>query len=335
MYLLAGGMGWVGSWVARQLAMEGEEVLAVDIARRSHPHWHGLEDRIQYASASVMDFPELLNIFKMFEGRIKGIVDLAYHLPVPMWHTREEKPIWRPMDLPGGPMAHDPYKQVMTHVEGCMNLFELCRQFKVSNFVFIASGAIYGDMEGVWQEDTIDPQCFYSVSKRSVELIGGQYRRDYGLDFKSCRIMHVYGGILPLATSHPVHRVFFGPLQGLTEAHAPMGGDQLQNMTYIKDIADGICCALKTHLPKHTTFNIAGPELLTSQQIIDSVKEYLGGSLNLTLGPGCFVSRYRVGGPIDVSRAREELGYVPQYDIRKGVKDYAEWIRSIATVSPK
>ena len=334
MYILVGGMGWVGSWVAKQLVEEGEQVLTIDISRRAHLHWKGMEHAVGFAQASIMDLPELLHIFDQFRGQIKGVVNLSYHMPVSLWHTSSElKAQTDRVGGPGGRRTMDPYKQVMTHVAGTMNLLELCRASNARNFVFISSGAVYSDMEGVWQEDRTKPECLYSSSKRAVEIIGAQYRRDFDIDFKSCRLMHVYGGLLPLSTSHPVHRVFFGPLQGLMEVSSPKGADQMQTMTYIKDIANGICLALKTPYPKHTEFNVAGPELLTTKQIIAVVKATVDLPTVQELGPGCYHPRYRNGGPIDISRAREEIGYVPKYDIRAGIKDYADWIRSVTSES--
>jgi UDP-glucose 4-epimerase len=48
--------------------------------------------------------------------------------------------------------------------------------------------------------------------------------------------------------------------------------------------------------------------------------------VKVELGPGELMQRAHA---LDISRAREELGFEPRYDIETGIQKYAEWMKKV------
>jgi nucleoside-diphosphate-sugar epimerase len=109
----------------------------------------------------------------------------------------------------------------------------------------------------------------------------------------------------------------FGPLEGLTDLSLPAGSDQILDLTYALDMARGVSAALLTPETKHKIFNISGGKAYTISEVHRVIARYAPIPDNLRIGPGRLMPR---GAPLDIRRAREELGYVPEYDLDRGVE---------------
>jgi nucleoside-diphosphate-sugar epimerase len=46
----------------------------------------------------------------------------------------------------------------------------------------------------------------------------------------------------------------------------------------------------------------------------------------VTMGPGILMKRCEA---LDISRARQELGFEPRYDVATGIRHYADWMQAI------
>ena len=57
--------------------------------------------------------------------------------------------------------------------------------------------------------------------------------------------------------------------------------------------------------------------------IMVKVLENLFGNINIKIGPDLdYMGTGKFYGVYDISRAREELGYDPQYNLEDGIRDY-------------
>lgn len=92
--------------------------------------------------------------------------------------------------------------------------------------------------------------------------------------------------------------------------------------TYVKDAARGICLMLKASGLKDRAFNIATGIDHPIPHIMQVIERHAPVVVQYDIGSGPNLER---GAPLDITRAREQLGYEPEYDIEAGVRDYAKW----------
>ena len=63
----------------------------------------------------------------------------------------------------------------------------------------------------------------------------------------------------------------------------------------------------------------------TLKDVASVVKKFVPNAI-IKIGPG-FDTREPIKGPLIVTRARDEIGFQPQFDLDLGVKDYIESIQ--------
>ena len=103
-----------------------------------------------------------------------------------------------------------------------------------------------------------------------------------------------------------------------------MAGDR-GDMCYVKDCAQGI---QKVHMAKelpHKIYNIGSGRATSNGDLVDAVNKAVpGAAIKLPEGSG---GRSSETSYCDISQTSAATGYRPEYDVYKGVADYAEWLR--------
>ena len=108
----------------------------------------------------------------------------------------------------------------------------------------------------------------------------------------------------------------------------PQGADQKDDLIYHKDSANGTVLACLAEKPSHSLFNIATGVGVTLMDFARAVKGFYPEA-EVEIGPGLdfLMKNHNTYSVFDISRARTELGYYPQYDVEKGVADYVEMMK--------
>jgi len=305
--LVTGGLGHIGSWVCHELIKKGQKVIVTGRSKRSVSYLKGMEDHIKFIPADVIDQASLYRLFVEQKGAIEGVVHIA--------------------GLMGGPLfATNPRHHIYTNTMGTVDMLEASRIFGVRRFVYISSGAVYGVRDNIPREDEpLTPGDLYGAAKASAEFFGLQYANEFGLDFRALRVYFAYGpGRFP-SELYPLYSSVFGCLEGKTKISLPAGADQSVDFTYLKDIARAVCLIYEAPALKHRQYNVCSGVCHTIPALIRMVSEIAGVAVDLSVGPGRIMPR---GPSLDSTRLREELGFAPEYDIKRGVQEYVEWMKA-------
>ena len=305
--LITGAYGLLGSWLAYYLAREGKRIIMFDVSQRRLDYLEEIEELLVPVRGSVLDWSNLLSTFLRFGKEIEGIIHTPAVMATPDY--------WE-----------NPYPSTILNIVGTLNILEMSRIFKVKKVVFISSGAVYGEVEGKVSElnHPIKPSDLYGASKASAEFLGFQYQNHYGIDFRVIRPYFFFGpGRLP-SELPPLFRTLFGCIEGLSNLKLEKGANQSLGFTYVKDTAKGTVLVYKAENLKHKVFNIAAEEAINFLRLVEIVKKYSSCSCKVDIGPGKLFPR---GETLDISLARQELGFRPEYTIEKAVSEYAQWIR--------
>jgi nucleoside-diphosphate-sugar epimerase len=288
---ITGGHGHIASWAAYFLAQEGEEIILYDTNPNQPDHLDAVSKSITFVRGDVLDLARLTDVFKKHGDRIDGII-----------HT---------VGIMGEFVQMNPYFNVRLNIGGTHNMLEIARIFEIPKVVYTSTGAVYGAVSGIVSEDKYppNPSDLYGSTKVSSELLGGQYAAAFGFDFRISRVYFCYGqGKLP-SNFIRLYRLAFGALEGLEDLSSDTGADQKLDFTYIEDAARGTVLLYLARNLKHSVYNIATGE-------------------PKSVGPGELMQRCEA---LDISRAREELDFQPQYGLEEGVQKYAAWLERIST----
>jgi nucleoside-diphosphate-sugar epimerase len=291
--------------VTHEIARKGATAIVTGRSRRQLSYLERFADQIEFVSADVLDYASVCRVFKEHEGRIDGIIHIA--------------------GLMGGPyFATKPQYHIRVNTMGTVDMLEAARIFGVHRFVYVSSGAVYGPREDTPSEsDPMAPGDLYGAAKASAEFFGLQYASEFDLDFRAARVYFAYGpGRLP-SELYPLYQAIFGCLEGRTRVDLPAGSDQVVDFTYVRDIARAILMVYDAPTLKHRQYNATSGACYSLPELIQEVGRIAGKRVEVSIGPGKIMPR---GPSLNSSRLREELGFAPEYDLEKGVREYLEWV---------
>jgi len=299
-FLITGGTGFIGSYVARELVGRGDEIVAYDLYPRMDLI-RDIADKVKVVRGDTSDFVELSDAVKA--NHIDKIIHMAFLL---ISDSRENPP-----------------RALRVNCVGSNNVLEAARRFDLKRVVVASSTAVYagGSLYGkqaVNEDSLIKPNTLYGAFKVLNEFITDHYYEQYGIETINLRPTVVYGYGRQRGGFTFANDIIQYPASG-KPAEIPYGNMDI-DWNYVKDCAKAFVLASDTKMPKHRAFNIGG-ECRSFRDAAAIVKKYILNA-QITLGDKSldWVSRY------DITRAREELGYKPSYTLEEGVKDFIQVI---------
>jgi nucleoside-diphosphate-sugar epimerase len=308
--LVTGAGGFIGAEVVKALAARGDEVAAFDIA--VGPALKSLEER--YANVRA----------------VPGEITEWQHIATLVRDTKPDAIVHCAAIVGVTASAEAPFATMRVNVGGSLNVLESMRLFGVRRLVNLSTEEVYGHFTA--ERITEDHPCFpvmpYGISKFAVEQLARDYARNHGIEAVHLRTCWVYGPGLPRARVPKT--LVDAAVQG-KPLHVPAGGDFRVDHVYIDDLTAGILAALDKREHRYDAYHISSGNAPSLYEIVDLIKELVPGA-RLSIGPG----QYRFGdrievvrkGALDTARARADLGYVPRYDIHRGLAAYIDAQRS-------
>ena len=315
--LITGGTGVNGAATARLLVSQGQRPVLLD-NRVDMSLVADIADGVEVVTGDILDGPAL-QVVVAAHG-ITHIVHMAALMP--------------------GPAEANPSLAIAIGVDGTLNVLEAARACNIQRVVYTSSNAFIGDVRGkhahpdfVPLDESLppNPADMYGVTKVCSETLGNYYRKRYGVDFVALRYPSIYGpgklarhGVLAL-----YGKIIEDAIAG-REVSIPRGGDQRNDVVYVGDVANSIVLALNAEGLTQGTFNIGTARGVTLKDFAAVLKKHFP-TARIDIGPGLdFREGYKQSYCIfDITKAREQLGYEPQYDLERGIADYLESVRRL------
>lgn len=308
--LITGGKGVIGSCVARYMLEHGDDIIVYD----PMPDTSLIADLLEHITVvegDVLDLPLLLNTIKL--NKVRKILHLAA-LIVPAAQI-------------------NPYRGFQVNALGTVNVLEASRISNCERLVFTSSKSVYDEISGahahptyapITEEYPKNPVNVYGATKLASEYMCFNYIGNYGMDVVILRFSSLYGpGRLLRHGGLAMHSVILENAMLGQPVRIPSGGDQREDVTYVRDVARAIALATHAENLGHHVFHIGTGRGVTLHDTAQVVRR-LYPHADIQIGPGldCFQVGYSLYAIMDISRARAELGYEPEFNLEAGMKDY-------------
>lgn len=215
------------------------------------------------------------------------------------------------------------------NIQGTLNMLEAARRNGVKKFVYASSSSVYGDEPKLPKKEGREGNLLspYAVSKRADEEWAKQYTRHYGLDTYGLRYFNVFGRRQdPDGAYAAVIPKFIKQLLNGERPTINGDGRQSRDFTYIENVIEAnLRACLASSEAAGEAFNIAygGREYLID--IYYGLTKSLGLAIEPIFGPD------RAGdirhSNADISKAKELLGYDPEWSFERGIQAAIEWYK--------
>jgi len=222
------------------------------------------------------------------------------------------------------------------------NVLELARLGKIGRIVFASTAAVYGkvdDPEAWIAEDAPqNPVGIYANSKAMCESLLRAYRNVYAVDGLVLRLSRVWGRLANLETlefGNPLSSFVSKALDGIPiedASGADFGGD----FSYAPDVARGFYRAFITPHPAEWVSNIGPGEFYRLSQVAQILRQLVPGA-RISIGPGMhpYVTQSPIRGPLDIRRAKRDLGYKVAHDLPAALEHFIRTVRRSRSHQPE
>ncbi|MBN2900831.1 UDP-glucose 4-epimerase GalE [uncultured Limosilactobacillus sp.] len=304
--LVAGGAGYIGSHMVKDLIEHGYDVVVAD--NLSTGHKKAINPKAKFYYGDIRDRAFLDRIFVNEE--IEAVVHFAAFSIVPE-------------------SMSEPLKYFDNNTSGMVTLLEAMRDFGVKYIVFSSTAATYGTPEHMPIKET-DPQKPinpYGLSKLMMERMMAWADKAYGIKFVALRYFNV-AGAAPDGTIGEDHGpethlvpIIMQVAQGKRKELSIFGDDydtpdgtNVRDYVHVMDLADAHILALQ-YLKKNNQsnqFNLGSSTGFSNKQMLEAAREVTGKEIPAKMAPR------RPGDPDSLvaasEKAREVLGWKPKFD---------------------
>ena len=293
--LVTGGAGFVGSHLVDRLVKEKYKVTVIDnLSSGNIKNLSKSFKKIDFIKVDISNYKKLVQ--KLKNKKFNYCVHLAALADIV-------------------PSINNPKDYFNSNVVGTFNILNILKKQKISKIVYSASSSCYGFPKKFPTDESssINPQYPYALTKRMGEELIEHWGQIYKIPFISLRFFNIYG---PRSRTSGTYGAVLGVFLAQKIAKKPFtvvgNGKQTRDFTYVEDIVDVICSALKSKV-KNQIFNVG------------SGKTYSINYLTKLIGGKKIYIPKRPGEPdctfADISKIKKILKWRPKFTLEKGISE--------------
>lgn len=299
--LVTGGGGFIGHHLTRRLVNEGFDVRVLDNFAT------GQRERLQDLDISLVEGD--VRSYERAHTAVRG-VHTVFHLAA----------------LPSVPRSvADPLTTNSVNIDGTLNVLLASRDEGIQRVVFASSSSVYGANPALPKREDHQPLPLspYGVSKLAAEQYCRAFHSVYGLETIALRLFNVFGpGQDPLSQYAAVVPRFIDALRHGRPPVVYGDGSQTRDFTYVADVVDAFLRAREASHVAGEVLNVCAGAETSVLHLIDVLTDLLATSVEPQFAPARLGEIARSAG--DRSKAERELGWIPQWSLRKALR---EWLK--------
>ena len=307
--LITGCTGFLGSYLTKLLTDNGANVTGLirDFTPKS-ALFRNKDLKINLVSGSLEDIDILERTIGEYE------IDTVFHIAA---------------QAIVGIANRNPISTFNANIMGTWNLLEACRMTPlVKNIIIASSDKAYGDQEILPYSENMPLQgCHpYDVSKSCADLIAQTYYKTYGLPVCITRCGNLFGG-----GDLNFNRIVPQTIESIIHKEAPIirsDGTFIRDYIYVEDAALAYILLAEKMEELNIygeAFNFSNEVRLTVLDLVNMILKQMDSELKpIILNQGNHEIRNQY---LSAKKAKEILGWEPQYNTEQGLIKTIEWYR--------
>lgn len=319
LWLITGVAGFIGSNILEHLLNINQRVIGFDNFSTGH------KKNLDEVKENVDK--EKWNNFKLITGDIKNFKDCQKACSGGVDYVLHQAALG---SVPRS--INDPISSNASNISGFLNMLVAARDQNVSSFTYAASSSTYGDHKQLPKVENLigKPLSPYAVTKLVNELYADVFARTYGFKAIGLRYFNVFGKRQsPNGPYAAVIPKWTYALLNNEQVNIYGDGETSRDFCFVDNaVQANILAALACNEAKNEVYNVA----LGDRTTLNQLYEYLNDSLmhnNILSKSQLNYDNFRPGdvkhSEADISKAKNKLGYSPEYRIKEGIEIAVPW----------
>lgn len=310
--LLTGGAGFIGTKICDILCESNEMLLFDNLDRNSIKNTNLLENKnVKLIKGDILDSAYLKKVVDEFKPNI--VIHLAAVAGIDT-------------------VIKNPVKTMQVNMIGTYNLLECLKDNLegLERVIDFSTSEVFGTYAYKVNETSStnlapvgEARWTYSVSKLAGEHLAHAYYKQYNMPIVTVRPFNIYGP--GQVGEGAIHQFAIRAIKN-EDIQVHGDGDQIRSWCYVEDFVQGIMLCLEKKEAIGNAFNIGNPQgTVTIGMLAQQIKDISKSQSNIKYVPKNYVDvELRIP---SIDKAKELLGFKPQYDLKMGLENTIEWYR--------
>ena len=314
--LITGGLGFIGSNLARRLAGFGAQITIVDsLIPEYGGNLFNIEPFKEQVQVNISDVRDEYSMKYLIQGQ-----DFLFSLAGQTSHLDS---------------MNDPFSDLEINARAQLSILEACRKYNPQvKVVFASTRQVYGRPEylPVDEKHPLRPVDVNGINKTAGEWYHLLYHQVYQIPAVVLRLTNTYG---PGMRIKDARQTFLGVWirQLLREEPLLVYGDgkQLRDFNFVEDVVDAIAAAAVSGRAYGQVYNLGSSEVINLQDLAALMVGIHGtGSFKVVPFPGG-LKKIDIGDYYsDFSKIQTELKWSPRTSLREGLRQTLDYYRESA-----
>ena len=236
----------------------------------------------------------------------------------------------------------NPQEYINSNLLGFGNILELCRKYKVDNFIYASSSSVYGGNQSIpfKEKQSVDhPISLYAATKKANEVMAHSYSHLFQIPSTGLRFFTVYG---PWGRPDMAPMIFADLILKKRAINIFNHGKMFRDFTYIDDVINAIegCCYkpaeinkefdflnpdVSTSFAPHMIFNVGSNNPISLMDFINKLEIQLDKKSDkkfLPIQPGDVEKTWA-----SIENLNNWIGYTPHTSFEDGIRKFADWYK--------
>lgn len=305
--LITGGMGFIGSHLARKYVNEGWNVT---ILSRSDKKRHNIADIDKDVKIILKDIREI------GKEDVSGM-DIIFHLAGTVDNYAIEE--------------GDPYRDIEINCKGTIALLEACKNFnKDARIIFASTFFVNGNVEKlpVTPETPCNPLGIYPATRLAAEHFCKIYNSVFGMDCMIMRFTNVFG---PFEQGNNKKKAGFNFMinQAVNgeELKVYRNGEFIRDYIYVDDVVDA-CKVIGEKGKTGEVYYVGRGEFVKFKRLVEIIASNIPGLKTSPIEPPAFHKAVGIVDFVaDVSHLKS-LGWEPKVSLEEGIAKTIDYYSS-------
>jgi UDP-glucuronate 4-epimerase len=343
--LITGTAGFIGFHLAKQLLLEGHEIIGADNIndyydvnlKYARLNETGIsKDKIEYGKYAQSILYPAYRFIKMDMEDRAGIDRIFEETPFDyVCHLAAQAGVRYSLQ--------NPYAYISSNITGFLNVIEASRRRQVKHFVYASSSSVYGlneDMPFSVDHNVDHPMSLYAATKKSAELIAHTYSHVHQIPVTGLRFFTVYG---PWGRPDMALFIFTKKIFENQPIELFNFGNMLRDFTYIDDIVKGIDLVIQkpaesdplwsaknpnpgSSSAPYKIYNIGNNHPVKLMDFVEAIEIAAGKKAEKRLLPmqkGDIIETFA-----NIDSLMKDFNYKPDTLVTDGINQFVNWYKS-------